>query len=189
MLVMAYYMAKRQCTYQELGGDYFDRRNADTMRHRLVKKLKNLGYEVTLTPITAPPTAQEPTGQGAHVNIDCNKVPPRRKVTPRRGENLFVLPRPLKAISREGARRSSWSGFQCGTLVGAKYTLDTASLQRRAVAEMIGLEPTAGLPSSSSRPQTGGRCSAYTAFRQARSKAGYKRRPAPDSGTSSRWVW
>jgi transposase len=62
MLVMAYYMAKRQCTYQELGGDYFDRRNADTMQHRLVKKLKNLGYEVTLTPIT-PPTAQEPTAQ------------------------------------------------------------------------------------------------------------------------------
>jgi transposase len=60
MLVMAYYMAKRQCTYQEMGGDYFDRRNADTMQHRLVKKLKNLGYEVTLTPINAPPTAQEP---------------------------------------------------------------------------------------------------------------------------------
>jgi transposase len=55
MLVMAYYMAKRQCTYQELGGDYFDRRNADTMQHRLVKKLKNLGYEVTLTPITHSP--------------------------------------------------------------------------------------------------------------------------------------
>ena len=62
MLVMAYYMAKRQCPYQELGGDYFDRRNADTMQHRLVKKLKTLGYEVTLTPIT-PPTAQEPTAQ------------------------------------------------------------------------------------------------------------------------------
>ena len=57
MLVMAYYMAQRQCSYQELGGDYFDRRNADTMQHRLVKKLKNLGYEVTLTPITASPTA------------------------------------------------------------------------------------------------------------------------------------
>src|SRR5882762_3908993 len=40
-------------------------------------------------------------GTRAHVNIDCNKVPPRRNVTPRRGENLFVLPRPLKTISRE----------------------------------------------------------------------------------------
>jgi len=48
---------------RELGGDYFDRRNADTMQHRLVKKLKNLGYEVTLTPINAPPTAQEPSAQ------------------------------------------------------------------------------------------------------------------------------
>jgi len=31
MLIMAYYMAKRQYSYQELGGDYFDRRNVDTM--------------------------------------------------------------------------------------------------------------------------------------------------------------
>jgi hypothetical protein len=61
MLVMAYYMAKRQCPYQELGGDYFDRRNADTMQHRLVKKLKSLGYEVTLTPIT--PIVREPIAQ------------------------------------------------------------------------------------------------------------------------------
>jgi len=63
MLVMTYYMAKRPRTYQELEGDYFDRRNSNAMQCRLVKKLKNLGYEVTLMPITAPPTAQEPSAQ------------------------------------------------------------------------------------------------------------------------------
>jgi transposase len=63
MLIIAYYLAQRQCPYQELGGDYFDRRNADTMQHRWVKKLKNLGYEVTLTPITTTPTAQKTTAQ------------------------------------------------------------------------------------------------------------------------------
>jgi transposase len=61
MLTIACYIAKRQCPYQELGGDYFDRLNADTMQHRLVKKLKSLGYEVTLTPIT--PIVREPIAQ------------------------------------------------------------------------------------------------------------------------------
>lgn len=64
LLIMAYYIAKRQCSYQELGGDYFDRLNADGMQRRLVKKLRNLGYEVTLTPITPAPEVQEPTAQG-----------------------------------------------------------------------------------------------------------------------------
>jgi transposase len=64
LLIMAYYIAKRQCPYQELGGGYFERMNVDTMQHRLVKKLRNLGYEVTLTPIAPTPVAQEPT---AHV--------------------------------------------------------------------------------------------------------------------------
>ena len=59
---MAYYVAQRQRPYQELGGDYFARINADTTQRRLVKKLRTLGYEVTLTPIK--PTAQETTAPG-----------------------------------------------------------------------------------------------------------------------------
>jgi transposase len=62
LLVMAYYVAQRQRPYQELGGDYFARINADTTQRRLVKKLRTLGYEVTLTPIK--PTAQETTAPG-----------------------------------------------------------------------------------------------------------------------------
>jgi transposase len=61
LLIIAYYVAKRQRPYQELGGDYFDRINANAMQHRLVKKLRTLGYEVTLTPITPTPMAQETT--------------------------------------------------------------------------------------------------------------------------------
>jgi len=69
-VVMAYYMAKRQCTYQELGGDYFDRRNADTMQHRLVRKLKNLGYEVTLTRrLMLPPRPRNRSAQCAKHQI------------------------------------------------------------------------------------------------------------------------
>jgi hypothetical protein len=55
LLIMAYYVAQRQRPYQELGGDYFARINADAMQRRLVKKLRTLGYEVTLTPITPAP--------------------------------------------------------------------------------------------------------------------------------------
>jgi transposase len=65
LLIMAYYIAKRQCPYRELGGDYLDRRNVDATQRRLVKKLRNLGYEVTLTPITSSaPMPQETTTQG-----------------------------------------------------------------------------------------------------------------------------
>jgi transposase len=55
MLVMAYYLQKRQCTYQELGGDYFDRLDEGALRRRLVKKLVGLGYQVDLTPIRPEP--------------------------------------------------------------------------------------------------------------------------------------
>jgi transposase len=58
MLIIAYYMAQRQCTYQELGGDYFHRLNADSVKHRMVQKLRSLGYEVTLTPVSPEPSAQ-----------------------------------------------------------------------------------------------------------------------------------
>jgi transposase len=64
LLIIAYYVAQRQCPYQELGGDYFDRLNADTLQNRLVKKLKTLGYEVTLTPINPTPIAQETAAPG-----------------------------------------------------------------------------------------------------------------------------
>ncbi|MBI3972058.1 MAG: hypothetical protein HY332_12275 [Chloroflexi bacterium] len=39
-----------------LGGDYFDRRNKDTLARRMIKRLSSLGYAVTLTP-AAPATA------------------------------------------------------------------------------------------------------------------------------------
>jgi hypothetical protein len=43
MLIIAYYLRKRQCTYQDLGADYFNLRNEDAITHRLVKKPNGLG--------------------------------------------------------------------------------------------------------------------------------------------------
>jgi hypothetical protein len=53
MLVIAYYLLKRQCTYQDLGPDHFNLRNKEAITHRLVKKLTGLGYYVTLQPARA----------------------------------------------------------------------------------------------------------------------------------------
>jgi transposase len=55
MLIIAYHLLKRQCAYQDLGADYFDRLDVGALKHRLLKKLTALGYEVTLTPICPEP--------------------------------------------------------------------------------------------------------------------------------------
>ena len=54
MLIIAYELLKRGCPYRELGADYFDRLDARGLQRRLVKRLTNLGFEVTLTPLVGP---------------------------------------------------------------------------------------------------------------------------------------
>lgn len=48
MLEIAYYIMRDGTTYQELGGDYFDRRHRDRAIRRHVRQLEQLGYRVTL---------------------------------------------------------------------------------------------------------------------------------------------
>jgi transposase len=48
MLEIAYYLMGSDVTYQELGGDYFDRRHRTRARDRHVRHLQALGYDVTL---------------------------------------------------------------------------------------------------------------------------------------------
>jgi transposase len=48
LLVIAYHLLERHCTYQDLGADYFIRSNAENLRKYHVKRLKQLGYEVQL---------------------------------------------------------------------------------------------------------------------------------------------
>jgi transposase len=49
ILVIAYHIIKNQQPYQELGADYFDRLDQKALERRLVRRLTNLGYQVTLT--------------------------------------------------------------------------------------------------------------------------------------------
>jgi len=48
ILVIAYHLLRRQTTYAELGGTYFDDRSRELVQRRAVKKLEGLGFTVTL---------------------------------------------------------------------------------------------------------------------------------------------
>jgi transposase len=48
ILTIAYHMMDRGTPFAELGADYFDRRNPERVKDRLVTRLQKLGYEVTL---------------------------------------------------------------------------------------------------------------------------------------------
>jgi transposase len=48
ILVIAYCLLSRHEPYRELGGDYFDRLRPEATAKRLVRRLENLGYQITL---------------------------------------------------------------------------------------------------------------------------------------------
>lgn len=56
MLIMVYHILSRREPYRELGGDYFERRNVDDQRQRLIRKLERLGLKVTVEPLTPDPS-------------------------------------------------------------------------------------------------------------------------------------
>jgi transposase len=53
LLVIIYHVLSEDTDYHELGGNYFDERDRQAVEKRLVRRLEQLGYEVSLTP-TAP---------------------------------------------------------------------------------------------------------------------------------------
>jgi transposase len=48
ILVIAYHVLQTRRPYQELGGEYFERRNVDKQRKRLLRQLESLGVKVTI---------------------------------------------------------------------------------------------------------------------------------------------
>jgi transposase len=52
ILTIAYHLLSKRASYQELGGDYFDRQNAQHYQSKLVHKLEALGLKVILEPAT-----------------------------------------------------------------------------------------------------------------------------------------
>ena len=53
ILVIAWHLLSDNCDYQDLGGDYFVRRDTDRQRLRAVAQLQALGYRVVLEPVAA----------------------------------------------------------------------------------------------------------------------------------------
>jgi transposase len=53
IVVIAYHMLKNRCQYQELGGDYFDRLRGDGLKRYYLKRLQQLGLNVTVEPTRA----------------------------------------------------------------------------------------------------------------------------------------
>jgi transposase len=48
ILVVVYHVLSRRASYQELGGEYFDRRDVEVQRRRLIRRLESLGLRVTV---------------------------------------------------------------------------------------------------------------------------------------------
>ena len=55
ILKIVYHMLKDGCSYQDLGGSYFDRLNPERLARYLVHRLERLGLKVTLQPATTGP--------------------------------------------------------------------------------------------------------------------------------------
>ena len=53
ILVIAYHLLEHSCSYEELGSDYFDKRDRQAVERRLVRRLEGLGYKVSLDPVAA----------------------------------------------------------------------------------------------------------------------------------------
>lgn len=51
ILVIAYHLLRDHTTYHDLGPDYFDQRQSEALRKRLVHRLQALGFSVSLTPL------------------------------------------------------------------------------------------------------------------------------------------
>lgn len=52
ILVIAYNLIQRKVSYQELGGDYFDKRRPEATAKRLIWRIQQLGYSASLQPPT-----------------------------------------------------------------------------------------------------------------------------------------
>jgi transposase len=59
ILVISYYIIQRQQPYQELGANYFDRQRPEATAKRLLRRLQQLGYDIShiQQPTALPTTA------------------------------------------------------------------------------------------------------------------------------------
>lgn len=51
ILIAAYHILKEEVAYEDLGGDYFARRDEEKTKRRLIRQLEEYGYQVELKPL------------------------------------------------------------------------------------------------------------------------------------------
>lgn len=51
MLIAIWNMITNGVSYEDLGGDFYSRRNPDKTKQRALDQLKQMGYTVTLSPL------------------------------------------------------------------------------------------------------------------------------------------
>ncbi len=54
LLIVIYFILKTRMPYRELGADYFDRLNLESLKNRYVSRLQAIGFKVNIEPIAAP---------------------------------------------------------------------------------------------------------------------------------------
>jgi transposase len=54
LLQIAFYILRDGKCYRELGADYFDRHHPNRTKHYLVKRLEQLGFQLSLVPAAQP---------------------------------------------------------------------------------------------------------------------------------------
>ncbi len=72
-VAIVYHILAHQTQYVELGADYYDQRNKPRVVNRLLKRLQNLGFEVTLQPST--PVLIEPSSSDASACLPGSDLP------------------------------------------------------------------------------------------------------------------
>ena len=60
ILIIAYHLLRDGTTYQERGGNFFDRLNPERARRKLTARLEQLGWDVVLQPHQAIPPGLPP---------------------------------------------------------------------------------------------------------------------------------
>ena len=65
LLIVYHLLAHPDSTYQDLGRTYFDRRDADAVERRLIRRLEGLGNHVTVVKVVAPGAAVAPNAEVA----------------------------------------------------------------------------------------------------------------------------
>lgn len=51
IITAVYYMLHNEIPYRELGADYFHQRDKQQLTNRMTRRLRELGFDVTLTPL------------------------------------------------------------------------------------------------------------------------------------------